>query len=1027
MICHKRAYIKLTKRTFCNPTVPNLQHLTHQLRICQPVLILADETYSRLLKICLQNCKQIQSRRLFDELPQRVKHASRVVNLIHAQSLVLGFDSKGELANAIVDLHAKCGNMAFAQKAFELLERKDTLSWNSILSMYSRRGMLEKVGQLFCAMQISGIYPNQFTYAIVLSVCARLADIVLGKAVHGDVIKTGFMCDSFCEGSLIDMYAKCSLVDDACEIFDGSVCPDTVSWTAMIAGYVQAGFPEKALRLFKDMLKLGHTPDQVAFVTVISACMKSGHLDDARHLFDQMPNPNDVAWNVMVSGHAQEGYYDVAIEYFQDMTRFELKPTRSTLASVLSAIASTFDLDLGSQVHAHATKRGLSSNVYVGSSLINMYAKCQETGPARSVFDSLDEKNIVLWNTMLGGYSQNKDSHQVIDLFVNMRHSGFQPDEFTYTSVLSASSSLKDPEIGKQLHSLVIKNKFHMNLFVGNALVDMYAKSNSLHDAIKQFNMIKNRDNVSWNAIIVGPVQEEEEEFAFIMFQRMRNDGIAPDEACFASILSACANIQSLSKGKQLHSLLVKYNLETSLYAGSSLLDMYSKCHVVSDAQKVFDSIPVKSAASINALISGYSENNIELSVNLFRKMQSQRVNPSVVTLVSILDGCSEPSKLNLGRQIHNLAIKYGFESEFLTVSLLVMYFNSGTESDAMVVFSESPIPKTKILWTAVISGLAQNDSGDEAIAIYKEMRRENAMPDQATFVSVLKACATSASIQDGRRVHALVFHTGFDLDESTGSALVDMYAKCGDVSSSSQVFKEIITKKGVIIWNSMIGGYAKNGYAENALEVFDQMRESTVKPDDVTFLEVLTACSHTGKVSEGRYIFDTMTKYYKIKPRMEHVSCLVDLYGRWGYLKEAEEIIDTLEFKPNAVVWATFLGACRKHGDERRGKRASEELSNLEPENSASFVLLSNIYAASGNWEEVNFVRREMKEKGVKKHPGCSWIKLGGDTHFFVSGDELHCSSGEIYAVLKELKGVMKDDGYVLGNESGVLDVMLD
>ncbi|KAL4559195.1 hypothetical protein LXL04_031329 [Taraxacum kok-saghyz] len=984
-----------------------------------PNFLLQEESYTRLLRICLHNCKQIQSRKLFDELPQRLQHASKSVDIIHSQSIILGFDSHGELGNAIVNLHSKCSNISFAQKAFDQLKQKDTLSWNPILSMYSKQGMLEKVKQLFCDMQISGVYPNQFTYAIVLSVCGKSTDIMFGKTVHGHVIKTGFMSESFCEGSLIDMYAKCFLVDDACDIFNDCLYPDTVSWTSMIAGYAQSGFIKKALKLFKDMMKKGHIPDQVAFGTVISACVESGLLDDARQLFDKMPSPNIVAWNVMISGHVHAGFYNSAIEYFQSMIGFNLKPTRSTLGSVLSAIASTFDLDCGSQVHGQATKLGLSSNVYVGSSLINMYAKCQQMGPAWSVFNSLHEKNIVLWNSILGGYSQNKDSDKVISLFMEMRHSGFQPDDFTYTSVLSASSSLKDSEFGKQLHSLIIKKKFHMNLFVGNALVDMYAKSNSLHDAIKQFNMIKNRDNVSWNAIIGGFVHEEEEESAFIMFQRMQNDGIAPDEACFASILSACANIQSLKKGKQLHSLLVKYNMETSLYAGSSLLDMYSKCGVVSDSQKVFDSIPVKSVASVNALISGYSNIDIELSVNLLRNMQLQGLNPSDITLASILDGCNE---LNLGRQIHNLSIKLGFENEFLLSSLLGMYFNTRAELDAMVAFSESPIPKTTVLWTVLISGFVQNESGDVALDIYKQMRTYNSIPDQATFVSVLKACATSASLQDGLTVHSLIFHTGFDSDESTGSGLIDMYAKCGDITSSSQVFREIVPKKDVITWNAMIVGYAKNGYADQALHVFDQMRKSTVGPDDVTFLGVLTACSHAGKVSEGRQVFDEMVDVYKMEPRIDHVSCLVDMYGRWGYLKEAEEIIGKVGFEPNAIVWGTFLGACRIHGDEKRGKRASDELAKLEPESSASFVLLSNIYAASGNWEEVNFVRREMREKGVKKHPGCSWIKLGGETHLFVSGDELHLNSGEIYAILMELEGAMKD---VVGNEYDVVDAI--
>ncbi|KAD3337162.1 hypothetical protein E3N88_32682 [Mikania micrantha] len=1021
-MCHHVAYIKLRKRTLCSGGVLNLrQQLTHQLQISKPSLIHEQQAYSSLLTICLQNCKQIQARRLFDEMPNRLQLASRTVNFIHAQSLILGFDSKGRLGNAIVDLHAKCGNIAFAKNAFDRLEQRDTLAWNSILSMYSRRGQLEDVQQLFGSMQASGVNPNQFTYAIFLSVCARLMDIVLGKAVHCHVIKTGFMCDSFCEGSLIDMYAKCGLVDDASEIFDGSVYSDTVSWTAMIAGYVQVGLPDKAIRLFKDMLKLGHIPDQVTFVTVISACVESGLFDDARQLFDEMCDPNVIAWNVMISGHIRGGFYHIAVDYFKNMTEYGIKPTRSTLGSVLSAIASTYDLECGSQIHALATKQGLFSNVYVGSSLINMYAKCQEMGSARSVFDALDDKNIVLWNTMLGGYAQNRNADEVIGLFINMRHFGFLPDEFTYTSILSTCAFLKSVELGKQLHSLAIKNKFNMNLFVGNALVDMYAKSSSLQDAIKQFSMIKNRDNVSWNAMIVGFVQEEEENNAFSMFQRMRKDAITPDEVCFASLLSACANIQSLTKGQQLHTLLVKLNTETSLYAGSSLLDMYSKCGVISDAQEVFSSMPEKSVASTNALISGYIvQNSITLALSLFRDMLFQGfLKPSEVTLASLLDGCNEPTKLTLGRQIHNLVMKYGFVSfddEFLAVSLLGMYFNTAVPSDAMVVFSELPNPKSTVLWTAVLSGLAQNDCSEEALELYQEMRGNNSMPDQATFVSILKACAALASLQDGRVVHSLVFHTGFDSDELTCSGLVDMYAKCGDITCSSQIFKEVTNKKDVITWNSMIVGFAKNGYAEKALQIFNEMRESKfdINPDDITFLGVLTACSHAGKVSEGRCIYDSMINHYKIEPRMDHISCMIDLLGRWGYLKEAEEIIEKLNFKPNAMIWATFLGACRIHGDEKRGKHASDELSKLEPESSASFVLLSNIYAASGRWDQVKFVRREMKERGVKKHPGCSWIKLGQSTHLFVSGDDSHSSCSELYTLLKQLKAPMKDPGLV-------------
>jgi pentatricopeptide repeat protein len=233
------------------------------------------------------------------------------------------------------------------------------------------------------------------------------------------------------------------------------------------------------------------------------------------------------------------------------------------------------------------------------------------------------------------------------------------------------------------------------------------------------------------------------------------------------------------------------------------------------------------------------------------------------------------------------------------------------------------------------------------------------------------------------------------------------------------QVFEEMGCKNDVISWNSMIVGLAKNGYAEYALKIFDEMKQTSVMPDDVTLLGVLTACSHAGRVSEGRQIFDTMVNYYRIQPRVDHCACMVDLFGRWGFLKEAEEFIDKLKCKPDAMIWAALLGACRLHGDHIRGQWAAEELIELDPQNSSSYVLLSNIYAASGNWDGVNFLRRTMKNKGVRKLPGCSWIELGQKKNLFVAGDKSHTSSGEIHATLKDLTALMKEYGNVAETDS--------
>ncbi|PSS00088.1 Pentatricopeptide repeat-containing protein [Actinidia chinensis var. chinensis] len=972
--------------------------------------------YTHLLNMCLQQCKQIQSRRLFDEMPERLAHASNTSVIVHSQSLKLGFGSKGKLGNAIVDLYAKCGNLEFAEKAFNQLQNRDVIAWNSVLSMYSRKGLLEQAIRHFGSMLNYGVSPNQFTFAVLLSACARLMDAEFGKQVHCNVIKTGFEFNSFCEGSLVDMYAKLNNVIDARRIFDGADNPDTVSWTAIIAGYVQIGLPEEALKLFEEMQKRGRSPDQVAFVTVISAFMELGRLDDACCLFSQMPNPNTVAWNVMISGHAKRGYEWEAVEFFQKMSKAGVKSTRSTLGSVLSATAGLVNLEYGLQVHAHAMKHGLNSNVYVGSSLVNMYAKCGKMEDAKKAFDPLDEKNVVLWNAILGGYAQNGYATEVVELFFRMRLSGFHPDEFTYTGILSACGCSENLGMGRQLHACIIKNKLEANLFVGNALVDMYAKSGDLHEARHQFELMRIRDNVSWNAIIVGYVQEEIEDEAFKLFQRMNSDGISSDEVSLAIILSACANLQALGQGKQVHCLSLKHGLETSLYSGSSLIDMYAKCGAIDTAYEVFVSMPERSVVSTNALIAGYAQNNLEKAVSLFNFLLAEGLKPSDITFVCLLDACSGPSTLNLGRQIHCIILKEGFshDDDFLGVSLLGMYMNSQGKTDASILFSDLPNPKSAILWTAIISGHAQNDSSEEALQLYREMRRDNAMPDQATFISVLRACAILASLSNGREIHSLIFHTGFNTDELTGSALIDMYTKCGDVQSSVQVFSEMGSKNDTISWNSMIVGFAKNGYAEDALRTFDEMRQTRVKPDDVTFLGVLTACSHAGRVSEGRQIFNIMIDRYRIQPRSDHCACVIDLLGRWGFLDEAQEFIDKLEFEPDAMMWATFLGACRIHGDDIRGQLAAEKLIELQPENSSSYVLLSNIYAALGNWDGANSVRRRMKEKGVRKFPGCSWIVVGQKTNLFVVGDKFHPNADEIHVVLKDLTELMKDEGYV-------------
>ncbi|XP_058094583.1 pentatricopeptide repeat-containing protein At3g09040, mitochondrial [Magnolia sinica] len=973
--------------------------------------------YTHLLRSFLTEGNSAQSRRLFEETPQRRAHVLRNSKILHARILKFGFELGGNLGNTLVDLYAKCGDLCLALKAFDQLIEQDGSAWNSILSAYSRLGLLEEAVCIFGSMRNVNAQMNQFTFAIVLSACARLAALGFGRLVHVNIIKMGFESNSFCEGSLIDMYAKCDCVIDARRVFDRVSNPDMVSWTVMIAGYVRIGLSEEALELFWKMRKSGSKQDQVVLVTAITACVSLGRLKEAHDLFAQMPNPNVVAWNVMISGHAQHGYEVEALSFFYKMRANNFKSTRSTLGSVLSAIANITAIDLGQQVHSEAIKLGLDLNFFVGSSLINMYAKCCIIDYARKIFDLLDDKNVVLWNAMLGGYVQNGHADEVMTLFSDMKDKGIPSDEFTYVSILTACASLGSLDMGHQLHSAIIKRNLEESLFVGNAVVDMYAKSGDLKDARQQFELIRDRDNVSWNAILVGYVHDEDETEALIMFRRMVSDDIAPDEVSLATILSACANVQALDQGQQFHCVSIKYGLELNVYIGSSVIDMYAKCGAIAAANKAFFQMPEKSVVSWNALIAGYiQKNNAEEALDLFRRMQAEGLKPSQFTFASILTACSSPYRLTMGRQVHCYTLKSGFSHDdaFVGISLLAMYVKSLSNDDANKLFWEMPDNNSTVSWTAIISGHAQNNFSEEALRLFHEMRSYGVRPDQATFVSVLKASASLAALRDGKEVHSLIIQTGFNQDEHTGIALIDMYSKCGDVRSSQQVFDEMDSKQDVTLWNSMIVGFSKNGYIEDALRLFDQMQQENLRPDDVTFLGVLTACSHAGLVTEGCRFFDSMRENYGIWPRADHFACMVDLLGRGGYLKEAEDFIDSLPLKPDAIIWATLLSACRMHRDDIRGQRAAEKLIELEPQNSSPYVLLSNIYAASGNWDGVNLVRKAMRDRGVRKLPGCSWIVVGKNTNLFVAGDKFHPKASDIYGLLKELTALMKEDGYV-------------
>eukprot|EP01018_Ginkgo_biloba_P019984 Gb_41801 [translate_table: standard] len=525
--------------------------------------------------------------------------------------------------------------------------------------------------------------------------------------------------------------------------------------------------------------------------------------------------------------------------------------------------------------------------------------------------------------------------------------------------------------------------------------------------------------------------------------QRGTGTGIVP--SCYARVLRECINSKALAEGKIVHANLIKTGFRSVIILQNTLVSMYAKCGTLENARQVFDKMLERSSVSWTVMLTGYVQRgHSEEALKFFSQMQHAVVKLDRFSLVSVFKACASLAAQNQGKQLHGSTVKTGFESDVFVGSALVdLYAKSGNIEDAYNVFEKIP-NRDVVLWNAMIAGFAQNANVDdahkvfekmperdvvsystliagysqngyaeEALKLFYQIRPAGLKPDQYTIASVVRACAALAVLDQGTQLHTQIIKTGLDFDVFVGSALVDMYAKCGSMEDARKSFT-IMPKRNVVSWTAMIASYALHGRGREALQLFEEMQRAGTRPNHITFIGVLSACCYLGLVKEGRHYFDSMSRDYGITPRVEHYTCMVDILGRVGLLDEAEELIHQMPFEPDAVVWRTLLGACRVHGDIELGKRAAESVLRLKPQDAASYVLLSNIYAAAGRWDDVACVRKMMKERIVKKEPGLSWIEVKNTVHSFVIGDRLHPQTVEIYAKLEGLILRMKEAGYV-------------
>jgi len=524
--------------------------------------------------------------------------------------------------------------------------------------------------------------------------------------------------------------------------------------------------------------------------------------------------------------------------------------------------------------------------------------------------------------------------------------------------------------------------------------------------------------------MIHGLVLNDSFQESIEIYHSMRKEGLSPDSFTFPFLLKACARLLDSKLGIKLHGLVVKAGCESDAFVNTSLVSLYGKCGFIDNAFKVFDDIPEKNVAAWTAIISGYiGVGKCREAINMFRRLLDMGLRPDSFSLVRVLAACTRIGDLRSGEWIDDYITKIGMvRNVFVATSLVDFYVKCGNMERACSVF-DGMLEKDIVSWSSMIQGYASNGLPKEALDLFFKMLNEGFRPDCYAMVGVLCACARLGALELGNWASNLMDRNEFLGNPVLGTALIDMYAKCGRMDSAWEVFRGM-RKKDIVVWNAAISGLAMSGHVKAAFGLFGQMEKSGIEPDGNTFVGLLCACTHAGLVDEGRQYFNSMERVFTLTPEIEHYGCMVDLLGRAGFLDEAHQLVKSMPMEANAIVWGALLGGCRLHRDTQLVEVVLKQLIALEPSNSGNYVLLSNIYSANHKWEDAAKIRSIMSGRGIKKVPGYSWIEVDGVVHEFLVGDTSHPLSEKIYAKLGELVKDLKASGYVPTTDYVLFDI---
>ncbi|XP_072999066.1 pentatricopeptide repeat-containing protein DOT4, chloroplastic [Typha latifolia] len=1149
---------------------------------------------------------------------------------IHAYCCRHNLEPDRRIRNALVSVYSKYGAIQSAEQVFGVIGDRDVISWSSMIVGYAQNQYFTEALDTFRQMTRAKIEPNPITITSVLSACAGVSGLKLGREVHLWAIKNKYEDQSFVGSALLDMYAKCGRIEESRRVFDLMEDKNLVTYNAMIGAYAVHGQGENALEVFRML----EDPDQVSFIAALSACSHGGLVEEGIRIFNTMKNskasprdshyscmvdllaragrlnqaldlivtmpmkPSIEIWGVLLgackvhknleigiytgaqiieSASDNSGYYVLISNMLADFGRWEdvevirklmkekgvkkgighswieldhgvysfvsegrtqhpewevlfnvlsilnehmREPARSSLTqmaaalllsslsnlhysfpspsndqwkrkklnrpripfssksqlailhpdprttikkaslaihekqhidlnaeirrfcqlgdlreamrivthldskspnidsetycSVLQLCGKVRSLDDGRKVHCMISSSDVEIDTVLGSKLVFMYVKCGDVREGRRVFDQIAPKGEPFaWNLLLNAYVRAGDFEGSMLLFKEMQGSSTKPDSHTFSCILKCLSILRSVRGGETIHGYLTKLGFEAHNAVGNALISFYSKCKKNDIAINLFDEMPHKDIISWNSIISGFASNGFPNKAVELLITMWHSGVDIDLATVVCALPACTEMGYLSVGRAIHGYSAKSGFTREVTLNNSLIDMYSKCLNLDNAIQIFEKMGQKSVVSWTAMIAAYTRaGRFDEAIALFEEMESDGIKPDLFAVTSVLHACACRGSLDKGKVVHDYVVRNFMEkSLYVANALMDMYAKCGDMEEARSLFDHT-VNKDIISWNTMIGGYSRNCLPNEALSLFSEMQF-HLRPNSVTMACILPAVASLSTLERGREIHGHILRTGCFADGHVANALVDMYIKCGALLLACVIFDRMITKD-LISWTVMIAGYGMHGHGKSAIATFKEMRGKGIEPDEVSFIAILYACSHSGLIDEGWRFFNIMRNEFKIEPKLEHYACMVDLLSRAGRLTKAYKFIESMPIEPDSTVWGALLCGCRIHRDVKLAERVAERVFELEPENTGYYILLANIYAEAEKWEAVKKLRERIGGRGLRKNPGCSWIEIKSKVYIFFTGDKSHPSSKKIEEFLGVVRQKMNYAAYV-------------